>query len=104
VLRSLGALALLRDDLDEARTCLQAARNIYVQIGRSRGEATALRDLGGLALRRDDLVGAKTHLERARDIYMRIGESVGEANTDFIEALALTQEDMVRAETMFGAL
>ena len=139
---SLGDLALRRDDLEGAKTQLEAARDISVRIGDSLGEANALDSLGDLALRCDDLDGAKTHLEKAREIYVRIGHRygeanalessaiwrfgakismarrtiwrrrgislsgsgyrLGEANTTFIEALALTREDMVKAEAMFG--
>jgi hypothetical protein len=94
--------ALRRDDLDGAKTQLEAARDIFVRIGSSNGEANALQSLGALALRRDDLDGAKTHLEAARGIYVRIGDSVGEANNAYTEALALTREDTFKAEAMFG--
>jgi tetratricopeptide (TPR) repeat protein len=101
-LRFLGDLALRRGDLDGAKTQLEAARNIYARIGASLGEANALQSLGSLAFRRDDLDGAKSQLEAARDIHLRIGDSLGEANTAYIEALASTREDMLKAETMFG--
>ncbi len=101
-LKSLADLALQCDDLDGAKTQLEAARDIYVRIGRSLGEANALRSLGALVLLRHDLDGAKTQLEAARAIQVRIGDSLGEANTTYIKALASTQEDMFRAEAMFG--
>jgi tetratricopeptide (TPR) repeat protein len=101
-LLALGDLALRRNDLEGAKTQLEAARDIYVRIGGSLGEGNALLALGDLALRRNDLEGAKTELEAARDIYVRIGSSLGEANTAFIEALASTREDTVKADAKFG--
>ena len=100
-----GDLALRRDDdLDGAKTHLEAARDIYVRIGGSLGEAHALRSLGNLALRRDDLDGAKTHLEAARDICVRMGESLGEANAlHSLGALALRRGDLDGAKTHLEA-
>jgi tetratricopeptide (TPR) repeat protein len=100
-LLSLGDVALRRNDLDGAKTHLEAALDIYVRIGTRSSEANALQSLGNVALRRDELEGAKTHLEAARDIFVRIGGSIGEANTAYIEALALTREDTVKAEAKF---
>ncbi len=100
--QSLGEVALRRADLEGARSHLEAARDIYVRIGGSIGQANAHQSLGEVALRRADLEGARSHLEAARDIYVRIGGSIGQANTAYIEALALTREDMVNAEAKFG--
>jgi hypothetical protein len=99
-LNAAGDLAFRRDDLDGAKTQLEAARNIYVGIDESLGEANALRSLGTLALRRDDLDGGKTHLEAARDIYVRIGRSLGEGNAlRTLGDLALRRADLDSAKT-----
>ena len=100
-LHLLGNVALRCDDLDGATIQQEAARAIYVRIGARSGEAHALLSLGDVALRRGDPDGAKTHLEAARAIYVRIGGSIGEANTAYIEAVALTREDTVKAEAKF---
>ena len=103
-LMAAGNLAHRRDHLDGAKTHLEAARDIYVRIGHSLGEADALRSLGDLALRRDDLDGAKTHLEAARAISVRIGESLGEANAlHSLGDLALRRDDLDGAKTYLEA-
>jgi tetratricopeptide (TPR) repeat protein len=103
-LAAAGDLALRRDDLDGAKTHLEAARDISVRIGWSPGEANALFFLGNLALRRDDLDGAKAHLEAARGIYVRIGDSLGEANAlRSLGDLALRRDDLDGAKTQLEA-
>jgi tetratricopeptide (TPR) repeat protein len=99
-LSAAGDLALCRDDLDGAKTHLEEARAISVQIGDSVGEANTLQSLGDLALLRDDLDGAKAHLEAARAIYVRIGASLGGANTlKSLGDLALRRDDLDGAKT-----
>jgi hypothetical protein len=103
-LQAAGDLAVRRDDLDGAKTHLEAARDIFVRIGESRGEANALRSLGDLAHRRDDLDGAKTHLAAARAIYVRIGASLGEANAlRSLGDLAHRRDDLDGAKTHLEA-
>ena len=103
-LHAAGDLALRRDDLDGAKTLLEAARDISVRIGDEVGEARALDSLGDLALRRDDLDSAKTHLEAARDISVRINRSMGEANALLsLGDLAVRRDDLDGAKTHLEA-
>jgi hypothetical protein len=99
-----GDHALRRNDLDGAKTHLEAARTIAVRLGISVGEANALHSLGELALRRDDLDGANTHLQAARTIFVRIGESVGEGITlESLGELSLRRDDFGGAKTLLEA-
>jgi tetratricopeptide (TPR) repeat protein len=99
-----GDHALRRNDLDGAKTHLEAARTIAVRLGTSVGEANALHSLGELALRHRDLDGAKPYLEAARAIFVRIGDNHGEANTlRSLGNLAGQRHDLDGAKTRLEA-
>jgi tetratricopeptide (TPR) repeat protein len=79
-LLSLGHIAQVRSDHDEARQRYEAGLSLYRRVGSVAGEASCIKSLGNIALDRSNYDEARQRLEAALALYRRAGSVLGEAN------------------------
>ncbi|WP_101294318.1 tetratricopeptide repeat protein [Halegenticoccus soli] len=99
-LRSLGALARRRGNLDRAEAYARRSLDRSREIDDTQGEADCLNHLGAVAWSRGDLDGAERYFSRSLDVKRDLGDRRGEANClNNLGIVALVRGEIGAAET-----
>lgn len=100
---NLGTLALIRGDLEQARSNFSYALGVNEKLGSIEGQASDLGDLGEIARIDGNFAQAEAHIRRSRDFYRQAGHREGEGVA--ISRLGAVARDRARydeAEKLFN--
>ena len=101
-LKSLGDLAFIESDNEQARKLFQQAIPLYEQIGSLLGKANCLRSLGSMAFQESDNEQARKLFQQAIPLYEQIGSLLGKANClQSLGDLAFRESDNEQARKLF---
>lgn len=100
---SLGDIALMRSDHEEARAWYAEARALYERVGDVLGQANCIKRFGDISLSYSAHTEARSYYEKAKVLYGQIGDVLGQANCKLgLGDIELDRADSETARTNYG--